>query len=96
MMQQPDRKEFKAAMYKDVKYMFDNEVLKKVPRKEMEEYYKKLRKQGIDIKRKQLMLICSVKRKQHADGSLSKHKARLCCYGGQQQWGVNFYEIYAP
>eukprot|EP00957_Ditylum_brightwellii_P001024 81343-Ditylum_brightwellii.AAC.2 len=36
------------------------------------------------------------RRKRHADGSLSKHKARLCCHGGQQQWGVNFYETYAP
>eukprot|EP00957_Ditylum_brightwellii_P194630 14825882-Ditylum_brightwellii.AAC.1 len=32
----------------------------------------------------------------HADGSLSKHKARLCCCGGKQQWGVNLYKTYAP
>eukprot|EP00957_Ditylum_brightwellii_P122357 9331467-Ditylum_brightwellii.AAC.1 len=32
----------------------------------------------------------------HADGSLAKYKARLCCHGGQQQWGVNFYETYTP
>eukprot|EP00957_Ditylum_brightwellii_P121162 9240681-Ditylum_brightwellii.AAC.1 len=42
------------------------------------------------------MLIWSFKRKRHADGSLSKHKAGICCHGGQQQWGVNFYETYAP
>eukprot|EP00957_Ditylum_brightwellii_P163602 12456571-Ditylum_brightwellii.AAC.1 len=51
---------------------------------------------GVDVKRKQLMLIWSFKRKQHAARSLSKHKARLCCHGGQQQCGVNFYETYAP
>eukprot|EP00957_Ditylum_brightwellii_P040147 3038121-Ditylum_brightwellii.AAC.1 len=22
--------------------------------------------------------------------------ARICCHGSQQQWGVNFYETYAP
>eukprot|EP00957_Ditylum_brightwellii_P130262 9937040-Ditylum_brightwellii.AAC.1 len=42
------------------------------------------------------MLIWSFRRKCYADGSLSQHKARLCCHGGQQQWGVNFYETYAP
>eukprot|EP00957_Ditylum_brightwellii_P016182 1217553-Ditylum_brightwellii.AAC.1 len=62
----------------------------------MEDYYKQFRKQGTNIKRKQLILIRSFKRKHHANGFLSKHKARLCCHGGQQQWGVNFYETYAP
>eukprot|EP00957_Ditylum_brightwellii_P047770 3628878-Ditylum_brightwellii.AAC.1 len=42
------------------------------------------------------MFIWSFKRKCHANESLSKHKARLCCHGGQHQWGVNFYETYAP
>eukprot|EP00957_Ditylum_brightwellii_P040106 3035105-Ditylum_brightwellii.AAC.1 len=45
--------------------------------------------QGVDVKMKQLMLIWSFKRKRYTDGSLSKHKARLCSHGGQQQWGVN-------
>eukprot|EP00957_Ditylum_brightwellii_P207707 15354182-Ditylum_brightwellii.AAC.1 len=62
----------------------------------MEDYYKQLRKQGFNIKRKQLMLIWSFKRKYHADGSLSKHKAILCCHDGQHQYRVNFYETYAP
>eukprot|EP00957_Ditylum_brightwellii_P080228 6102127-Ditylum_brightwellii.AAC.1 len=29
MMQQPDRKDFEAAMFKEVKHMFDNEVWEK-------------------------------------------------------------------
>eukprot|EP00957_Ditylum_brightwellii_P099665 7591989-Ditylum_brightwellii.AAC.1 len=33
MLQQPDRKDFEAAMYKEVKLMFDNEVWEKVPRR---------------------------------------------------------------
>eukprot|EP00957_Ditylum_brightwellii_P070994 5395653-Ditylum_brightwellii.AAC.1 len=67
MMQQPDRKDFEAAMLIEVKHMFDNKVWKKVTRKEMENYYKQLRKQGINIKRKQLMLIWSFKKKCPAD-----------------------------
>eukprot|EP00957_Ditylum_brightwellii_P129733 9896374-Ditylum_brightwellii.AAC.1 len=62
----------------------------------MQAYYKKLRRLGVNVKQDQLMLIWSFKRKRHADESLSKHKARLCCHGGEQQWGVKFYETYAP
>eukprot|EP00957_Ditylum_brightwellii_P069664 5290359-Ditylum_brightwellii.AAC.3 len=37
-----------------------------------------------------------VQEEETADRSLPEHKARLCCHGGQQQWGMNFYAIYAP
>eukprot|EP00957_Ditylum_brightwellii_P178370 13585549-Ditylum_brightwellii.AAC.1 len=96
MIQQPDIKDFEAAMYKEVKHMFHNEVWEKVPGSEMHACYKKLRRLGVNVKREQLMMIWPFKRKRHADGSLSKHKARLCCHGGQQQWGFNFYKTYAP
>ena len=35
-------------------------------------------------------------RKRFPDGRLNKHKARLCAHGGQQQWGVNYWETYTP
>eukprot|EP00957_Ditylum_brightwellii_P051745 3924237-Ditylum_brightwellii.AAC.1 len=76
--------------------MFDNQVWEKVPRQEMLHYYAKLKKLGIDVKIKQVMLIWSFKRKRHGDGSLAKYKARLCCHDNQQQWGVNFNETYVP
>ena len=41
-------------------------------------------------------MIWSFKRKRNPDGTLSKHKARLCCHGGQQQWGVNYWDTYSP
>ena len=44
---------------------------------------------------KPIMEICSFKRKQYPDGTLNKHKARLCTHGGQQQWGINYWETYA-
>ena len=43
-----------------------------------------------------IMAIWSFKRKRFPDGTLNKHKARLCAHGGQQQWGVNYWETYAP
>ena len=67
-----------------------------VPRQKMRDYYAAQRKAGNNIKREQIMMIWSFKIKRHPDGTLDKHKARLCCHGGQQQWGVNYWDTYAP
>ena len=96
MMEQPDRKQFEMAMYEEVKAMFDNQIWEKVPKTSMHNYYNDLRRKGCDIKRQQIMMIWSFKRKIHQDGRLSKYKARLCCHGGQQQWGVQYWETYSP
>jgi hypothetical protein len=45
---------------------------------------------------KTIMSIWSFKRKRLPDGTLNKHKARLCAHGGMQQWGVDYWETYAP
>ena len=42
------------------------------------------------------MMVWSFKRNRHPDGSYDKHKVRLCCHGGQQQHGVNYWDTYAP
>ena len=42
------------------------------------------------------MAIRYFKKKQYPDGTLKKHKARLCTHEGQQQWGINYWETYAP
>jgi hypothetical protein len=34
--------------------------------------------------------------KQYPDGTLNKHKARLCAHGGIQSWGQNYWEMYDP
>jgi hypothetical protein len=43
-----------------------------------------------------IMSIWSFKRKQYPDGTLNKHKARLCAHGGMQTWGQNYWGTYAP
>jgi hypothetical protein len=43
-----------------------------------------------------IMSIRSFKCKRVPDGTLNKHKARLCAHGGMQTWGQNFWETYAP
>ena len=81
-MQQPDIKHFEQAMFKEVKAMFDNKIWEKVLRESMYQYYNNLRKSGQDIKRQQIIMIWSFKRKRHPDGRLNKYEANLCCHGG--------------
>jgi hypothetical protein len=45
---------------------------------------------------KTIQAIWSFKRKRFPDGTLNKHKARLCAHGGMQQWGENYWETYSP
>ena len=40
--------------------------------------------------------IWSFKRKRFPYGRLMIHKSWLCARGGMQQWGVNYWETYAP
>ena len=47
-------------------------------------------------KAKPIKAIWSFKRKRRPDGTLLKHKARLCAHGGMQQWGDNYWETYSP
>ena len=62
----------------------------------MKDHYVTQGKLRHNIKREQLMMIWSFKRKRHLDGTLDKHKARLCCHGGQKKFGVNYWNAYAP
>ena len=96
MLLQPDRDKFLEAMEKEVRSMFDEDIIEVVPRRQMLDHYNKVRAKGQSVERQQIMMIWSFKRKRHPDGSLNKHKAQLCCHGGQQQWGLNFWDTYAP
>ena len=90
MLKQSDRDQFEDAMYKEVKSMFGNDIWIKVARKSMLRFYKKELKAGKNIKRQQLIMIWTFKRKRHPDGTLDKHKSRLCVHGGQEQHGIYF------
>ena len=83
MLLQPDAKDFMMAMIDEVKAHEDNDHWEVVPRSKVGNS-------------KTILAIWSFKRKRYPDGSLNKHKARLCAHGGMQQWGVNYWETYAP
>ena len=47
-------------------------------------------------KLKTIISIWYFKRNRSPDEILIKHKSRICEHGGIQQWGVNYWETYAP
>ena len=42
------------------------------------------------------MAIWSFKHKQFPDDTINKHKVRLCAHSGQQTWGQDYWDTYAP
>ena len=83
-LKQPDRVEFIKAMVKEIE---DHEK---------RGHWEIVEKSTIPDGTKTIMSIWSFKRKRFPDGSLNKHKARLCAHGGMQTWGQNYWETYAP
>lgn len=82
-MQEPDRDQFIAAMIKEINDHESNHHWVLVPRKDIGN--------SPTVK-----AIWSFKRKRRPDGSLLKHKARLCAHGGMQVHGINYWDTYAP
>ena len=80
MLQQDDRNQFVEAMTK--------EIGDHMKRKHWEIVLRSQMPRGI----KPIMAIWYFKRKRYPDGTLNKHKAILCAHGGQQQWGINYWE----
>jgi Reverse transcriptase (RNA-dependent DNA polymerase). len=49
------------------------------------------------INAKNILPMWSFKRNRHPDGSLNKHKARICATNeGMQKWGAGYWEAYSP
>jgi hypothetical protein len=55
-------------------------------------------RKDLPVNVKTIMAIWSFKRKskRFPDGKLNKHKARLRAHGGQQTWGLDYWDTYAP
>jgi hypothetical protein len=83
-MKQADKLDFVAAMEKEVQ---DHES---------REHWVIVKRSSLPTGAKPIKAIWSFKRKRRPDGSLLKHKARLCAHGGMQTWGDNYWETYSP
>ena len=84
MLKQDDAKDFVAAMIKEAR---DHES---------RGHWEMTARSKIPKTVKTIQAIWSFKRKRFPDGTLNKHKSRLCAHGGMQQWGINYWETYAP
>ena len=84
MLQENDCKDFFDAMLEEIE-VHENRA-----------HWTLMRRDDIPPGAKTIMAIWSFKRKRYPDGSLHKHKARLCAHGGQQTWGQDYWDTYAP
>jgi hypothetical protein len=55
-----------------------------------------IERKDMPIGTKTIMALWSFKRRRFPDGTLTKHKARLCVHGRQQTWGQDYWDTYAP
>ena len=84
MLKQPHAAKFVEAMIKEITDHEDRKHWIGIPRSSMPK------------ETKTILAIWSFKRKRLPSGEILKWKARLCCHGGMQQWGVNYWKTYAP
>ena len=78
MLKQPDVSKFVEAMVKEIDDHVRREHWDIIPRSTM------------PTGTKTILAVWSFKRKRLHYGTITKWKARLCCHGGMQQWGVNY------
>ena len=82
-MQQTDKDNYIGAMVVELAAHKERDHCKMVPQS------------SLPVGAKIIRSIWSFKRKFSPDGSLNKHKARICAHGGTQLWGENYWETYS-
>ena len=71
-------------------------MLEEIEVHEKREHWTLMNRKDMPAGAKTIMAIWSFNRKRYPDGSLNKHKARLCAHCGQQTWGQGFWDTYVP
>lgn len=87
---------FKQAMKQDDKLSFVEAMEKEINDHESRDHWYIVHRDTLPQNKKPIKAIWSFKRKRAPDGSLLKHKARMCAHGGMQQWGDSYWETYSP
>ena len=87
---------FKQAMKQDDRLSFIDAMEKEINDHESRTHWHVVHRDTLPAKAKPIKAIWSFKRKRAPDGSLLKHKARMCAHGGMQQWGDSYWETYSP
>ena len=87
---------YKEAIPQEDAHLFVEAMQKEVADHELRNHWTIVHRSTVPKTAKPVHAIWSFKRKQHPDGTLVKHKARLCAHGRMQQWGTNYWETYSP
>jgi hypothetical protein len=87
---------YKKSMSQEDTHLFIEATQKEVADHELHNHWTVVPHTIVPKTAKLIQAIWSFKQKQHPDGTLVKHKARLYAHGGMQQWGTNYWEIYSP
>ena len=74
---------------------FIKTMLKEVDAHEKTNHSKLMKRSDIG-RNKTILSTWSFKRKRYQNEEINRHKARLCAHGGIKQWGINYWETYAP
>ena len=83
---------FPQAMKQDDKVDFVRAMEKEIEDHESRNHWKVVHRSTISQEAKPIKAIWSFKHKRRPDGTLLKHKARLCAHGDMQQWGDDYWE----
>ncbi len=84
------------AMHKKDYRKFVKAMIKEVDDNKIRNHWTIMNHHDMPIDAKTIMAIWSFKCKRFPNGTLNKHKARLCVHGGMQTWGQNYWETYTP
>ena len=84
MLKATDREKFIALQLPEIQGLVDADV------------FKFHLMSDILLRARLLNMIWSYHGKCHPDGYLLKHKSQICANGSQQQYGINYWESYAP
>ena len=87
---------YHTAMKEKDRMQFIHAMEKEVDDHESRNHWSIVERSTLPDNAKPIKAIWSFKRKRRPDGTLLKHKARLCAHGGMQQWGDNYWETYSP
>ena len=87
---------FKEMLKQEDKNEFIKAMLKEIEDHEDRDHWELFERDKIPSGHKTILAIWSFKRKRFPDGRIYKYKARICAHGGMQQWGVDYWETYAP
>ena len=87
---------YKEAMQEEDKLNFVKAMEKEIEDHESRDHWSIVERSSVPDTAKPIRAIWSFKRKRRPDGTLLKHKARICAHGGMQTWGTNYWETYSP